>query len=180
MQTEPFVVKERTDFSRTRLVDAQNQFHESVSMGEAREFAQEAGLDLVCFKSGSSKELPLCKVVDYGKWKYQQDKKAKQSVKDQKTSTKEVRFSPTIAEHDIQHKIKHVEDFMEHGNEVLLTMRFDTRRAGKDVAFRTMNHVVQECSGFAHESFRKVEGRIIRVRLQKKQVDGSTTTSLKA
>ena len=172
MHFEPFVVKGRTGFSTTRLVDGNNQFHEFVSMGEARQIAQDAGLDLVCFSEDGEKELPLCKVIDYGKWKYQRDKLEKQKKKEQKTTTKEVRFSPTIAEHDIAHKIKHVKEFMDHGNEVLLTMKFDTRRAGKDVAIQTMNHIVQECFEFAHEVFRKVEGRVIHVRLQKGQSDG--------
>jgi len=120
---EPYVIN-YASFTYTKLVDASNQFHESVHIKTARDLAKDSGLDLVCFATPTKETLALCKIIDFGKWKYQQDKAKKKEMHERKVETKEVQFTPVIGEHDIEHKVKQVIRFLEEGDEVVINMKF--------------------------------------------------------
>jgi translation initiation factor IF-3 len=93
---------------------------------DALALARQRGLDLV--EVAPNAVPPVCKILDYGKFKYEQTKKERDSRKSQRSVTvKEVRFSPTIDEHDIETKTRMVKRFLEEGNKVKLTVKFKGR-----------------------------------------------------
>ena len=163
---QPFIVDNSYCFKNTRVIDNNEAYHESVSIFDAIRMAREVNKDLVCFNKPSGKNLALCKVIDYGKWKYSQEKHEKEVSKEQRHKNKAMRFSPIISDHDIEHKIKHLEKFIKNGDSVVLTMRFDSRHAGKEIAKQKMDHIISLCSGFAQETYRKIEERVMRVRIE--------------
>ena len=97
-----------------------------VSAREAMAKAQEAGLDLV--KIAPQAKPPVCKIIDYGKYKYEMIRKEKEAKKKQKTvEVKEVRLSPNIDTNDLNTKIGSARKFIEKGNKVKITLRFRGR-----------------------------------------------------
>lgn len=97
-----------------------------LSQEEALRLAEERGLDLVEVSPQSTP--PVCRVMDYGKYKYQQAKRASEAKKKQvKVEIKEVKMRPKTEEHDFQFKIKHARRFLEEGNKVKLTIMFRGR-----------------------------------------------------
>jgi len=93
---------------------------------DALALARQRGLDLV--EVAPNANPPVCKILDYGKFKYDQTKKERDSRKSQRSVVvKEVRFSPTIDDHDVDTKIKMVRRFLEEGNKVKLTVKFKGR-----------------------------------------------------
>lgn len=153
---------------KTRLVDANDQYKEEVSIQEAIALAQNARLDLVCFSKPDRRNLALCKVIDYGKWKYNEEKAKKKIGKDHKKTCKELRFSLEISENDIAHKIKQANEFLDHGMEVIYTMRLRGReRARMRDAQAKMDEIVGMSSEHGKEVNRKTVGANISVRLAK-------------
>lgn len=97
-----------------------------VSLDEALRKAEEAGLDLVEISPNAAP--PVCKILDYGKYKYEQQKKANEARKKQKTvDVKEVKIRPSIEEHDYGVKLKNARRFLESGDKVKVSMRFRGR-----------------------------------------------------
>ena len=163
---QPFVVK-YNDFPTTKLVDASLAYHDSIDMNEAKRMAMEAGLDLVCFnRPDKNGGLALCKIIDFGKWKYSSEKKKKKQEKLNKKTTKEIRLSPVIGEHDIEHKLKHVREFIEDGNDVSFLMMLKGRQRAhfKDAEDR-MNEIVAMCSEYSKEISRHKSSNTIEVRV---------------
>jgi len=164
---QPFVIKRKTDFKYVRLIDVSNAFIEKVFVGDARDKAKDAGLDLVCFNLPERDKFALCKIIDYGKWKYYNEKTKKKDQSSNKQAVKEVRFSPVIGDHDVEHKLKQVFEFLENGDEVLFSMRFKgvqkrNFRIGED----RMNEIVDMCQGRGEVVHRKRTGSQIMVRLK--------------
>ena len=97
-----------------------------MSAREAMKIAQEAELDLV--KIAPAAKPPVCKLIDYGKYKYEQARKEKEAKKKQKTvEVKEVRLSPNIDTNDLNTKINNAKKFISKGNKVKVTLRFRGR-----------------------------------------------------
>ena len=97
-----------------------------MSAREAMKIAQEAELDLV--KIAPAAKPPVCKIIDYGKYKYEQARKEKEAKKKQKTvEVKEVRLSPNIDTNDLNTKINNAKKFISKGNKVKVTLRFRGR-----------------------------------------------------
>jgi translation initiation factor IF-3 len=97
-----------------------------VPIAEALSFAQEAGLDLV--EIAPNAEPPVCKLLDYGKYKFQEQKKAAEARKKQKVvEIKEVKFRPMIDDHDYDVKMRSMLRFFEEGDKVKVTLRFRGR-----------------------------------------------------
>jgi len=97
-----------------------------VPLPKALQIAREHGLDLV--QVASTVNPPVCRVLDYGKYKYEQTKKERKAKKSQRVGLlKEVRFRPKIEEHDLQAKIKTTRKLLEEGNKVRLVLRFRGR-----------------------------------------------------
>lgn len=99
-------------------------------MKEALVLAEEKGLDLV--EVSSSSKPPVCRIMDYGKFKYQQQKKANDAKKRQTVvRIKEIKIRPKTEEHDFQFKLKNARSFLEAGNKVKVTLQF----RGREMAF---------------------------------------------
>jgi translation initiation factor IF-3 len=164
---EPFVIN-YADFSQTNLVDADGNFCGVVHISVAKTKAREANLDLVCFNKPNGKNPALCKIIDYGKWKYQQEKTEKKEKQHAKKETKEVKFSPVISEHDIEHKVKKIIEFLDEGDDVLLTMRFKgIHHRLKDEGKRIIGEILEMCKAHGKEYHRKQDNDNISVRMVK-------------
>lgn len=163
---EPFIVN-KIIYPFTRLVDNNGSYHESISIKTSLELARQAGKDLVCFNKPEKNQLALCKIINYGKWKYQHDKALKKE-KLHKKETKEVRFSYNIDPHDIEHKIKQIVEFLDEGNDVVLTMKLMGRdnRFMKEAKER-MNNIALKCSNNGKILSQKEAGSQIIIRLGK-------------
>ena len=97
-----------------------------VPLARALEIAEEKKLDLVLVSPNS--QVPVCKIMNYGKYKFEQSKKEKEAKKKQKVQeTKELRITPNIEEHDFGFKAKNARKFLEDGNKVKITVRFRGR-----------------------------------------------------
>ena len=122
-----------------RLIDEQGEQRGVVSILEALRLAQDAGLDLV--EVAPNAIPPVCKILDFGKFKYEQEKKLRESRKNQTlVKLKEIRMQPKIEKHDLQFKSKHVMEFLEEGNKVKVTIRF----RGRELAHTELGRVVLE------------------------------------
>ena len=111
---------------KVRLVDAEGEMQGVTDLAKALEMADDAGMDLV--EVSPNAEPPVCKILDYGKYKYEQQKKANLARKSQKTvDVKEVKMSPRIEKNDYDVKMRNARRFLESGNKVKVSMRFRGR-----------------------------------------------------
>lgn len=93
----------------------------------ALQLAETYSMDLLCVAPNA--KVPVCKILDYGKYRFQQQKKAREAKKNQTIiEVKEVQLSPVIGEHDLQTKLKHALRFLDEGNKVKIIMRFKGRQ----------------------------------------------------
>ena len=169
--SSPFVIgrdKNVAWLKSVRLIDDKGNFHNDVPIQDALDKARQTALDLVCFNRADGKNLSLCKLIDFGKWKYSEEKAKKKLVKESKKMTKELRFSLEIDIGDVAHKIKQGNDFLDQGMEVIYTMRLKGRekRRLKDAQDK-MSEIVKMSSEHGGEISRKVMGSNISVRLSK-------------
>ncbi|WP_242866814.1 translation initiation factor IF-3 [Abyssisolibacter fermentans] len=112
-----------------RLIDSEGNQLGIVPVMRAQEMADEKKLDLV--KVAPNAKPPVCRIMDYGKYKYEQAKKEKESKKNQKViNIKEIRLTPRIDEHDIVVKTNKAIKFLQSGNKVKVTVRFKGREMG--------------------------------------------------
>lgn len=120
-----------------------------VSIKDALRMAQEVNLDLVNIAPQATP--PVCRIMDYGKFKFEQGKKEKEARKKQKVITvKEVRFSPTIEEHDFNTKLRHVISFLEKGDKVKCSLRFRGRQiTHTEIGQSVMNKVMEATTELA-------------------------------
>ena len=124
------------------------------------ELAGEVGLDLV--EVSPNADPPVCKLLDYGKFKYIAQKKANEARKRQKTiDVKEIKMRPTIDDHDYLVKLRFMERFIEEGDKVKVTMRFRGREmVHQDLGMKVLMRVRDDLEPHAKiEQFPKVEGR---------------------
>lgn len=123
---QDFLINEEIEFSKVQVVNSEGQKIGLMPTERAIELAEEEGLDLVLVSPNPSN--PVCKILDYSKYKFEMNKKAKESKKKQKTiEVKEVRISPNIDKHDLEVKAKNASKFIDAGNKVKVTMRFRGR-----------------------------------------------------
>ncbi|MFI4913247.1 MAG: translation initiation factor IF-3 [Sedimentisphaeraceae bacterium JB056] len=109
-----------------RLIDQDNNQVGVVRLVQAIEMANEVGMDVV--EVSPNTEPPVCRIMDYGKWLYDQKRKAKLSKKKQHVvTTKEIRLRPEIGENDLNVKVNHARKFLEKGDKVQFTIRFRGR-----------------------------------------------------
>ena len=153
-------INEQIRVEKVRLVDENGEMVGIVSVSEAIRKAEDAGLDLVEVSPNASP--PVCKILDYGKYKYEQQKKASEARKKQKVvEVKELKLRPMIEEHDLGVKLKAAKKFLESGNKVKFSMRFRGREmAHKDIGMEVLQRVKEELSYISKvESEAKFEGR---------------------
>ena len=122
--------------------------------------ADAQGLDLV--EVSPNTDPPVCKILDYGKFKYEAQKKKNEAKKKQKTiEVKEIKLRPNIDEHDYQVKMRNVQKFLDEGDKVKVTMRFRGREmAHQELGVNVLNRVRDDTEDVAKiEAFPKLEGR---------------------
>jgi len=120
------MINEQIRDREIRLIGEDGEQLGIMSAREAMKIAQEAELDLV--KIAPAAKAPVCKIIDYGKYKYEQARKEKEAKKKQKTvEVKEVRLSPNIDTNDLNTKINNAKKFISKGNKVKVTLRFRGR-----------------------------------------------------
>ena len=142
-----------------------------MQVSDALKKAQEAGLDLV--EVAPTATPPVCRIIDYSKYKYDQEKKEKEARKKQKVvHIKEVRMGPKIGEHDYQFKFRNLEDFLKRGDKVKVTMMFRGREmAHIDLGRKVFDRLASEISTIGEiEESPRLEGRIISMTIRAKVV----------
>lgn len=153
-----------------RVIDSSGQQLGIMQLKEALRHAQEAHMDLV--KIVPDAKPPVCKVMDYGKFKYEQSKREKEARKNQRIiSIKEIRMNPNIEEHDFQVRVKNAQRFLSDGDKVKVSIKFRGReithtKLGEEV-LRKMADCVKE-AGFI-EKQPLIEGRNMVMILSPKQ-----------
>ncbi len=130
---------------QVRLVDADGSQIGVVPTREALRRAQERGLDLV--EVAMNADPPVCRIMDYGKYKYEKEKRDRQARRHQSTSRlKEVKFHANVAEHDYETKIRHAREFIQEGHPVRFSIYFRGREmAHTDLGFALMQRVMNDC-----------------------------------
>jgi translation initiation factor IF-3 len=143
-----------------QLIDAEGENRGVVPIHDALAAAEEAGLDLVEIAPNS--EPPVCKLLDYGKYKFAAQKKAAEARKNQKTvEVKEIKMRPNIDDHDYDTKMKAMRRFFDEGDKVKVTLRFRGREmAHQDLGLKLLWRVRDEVTTLAKvESEPSLEGR---------------------
>ncbi|NHF71799.1 translation initiation factor IF-3 [Paracoccus xiamenensis] len=153
-------VNERIRVAEIRLIGADGENIGVVSPARGLEMAQEAGLDLVEISPNATP--PVCKIMDLGKFKYEQQKREAEARKKQKIiDIKEVKFRPGTDTHDYDVKMRNVLKFLEGGDKVKVTLRFRGREmAHQDLGLDLLNRVRDDVGETGKvESMPKLEGR---------------------
>ena len=143
-----------------RLIDADGSNVGVVSISDALSRAEVAGLDLVEIVPNS--DPPVCKILDFGKFKYEEQKRKNEARKKQKViEVKEIKMRPGIDEHDYKVKMKAIHRFLEEGEKVKLTLRFRGREmAHPEIGAKVLERVQIDLSLLAKvEAFPRMEGR---------------------
>ncbi len=153
-------VNDQIDAREVRLVDENGRMVGIVPLREALARARDLGLDLV--EVAPQATPPVCKILDYGKFKYEQQKKAAAARKKQKqVELKEIKMRPNIDENDYQVKMRKVKEFLEEGDKVKITMRFRGREVTHpEIAMQVMDRVREDVAELGKvEQMPRLEGR---------------------
>ena len=157
--------------SEVRLVDEQGEMQGVVAIQEAVLKAREAGLDLVEIAPKASP--PVCKIIDFGKYKYEAKKNLQQAKKKQKTiDVKEVRLRPAIEKHDFEVKANQIRSFVTKGKKVKVSMRLRGREITRaELGEEVFNKLVAQVSDVAEKEsdIKKEKSNISVTLLQKKE-----------
>ena len=164
------MINEKIREKEVRVVTEAGEQLGIMPIAEARAKAEEAGVDLVMIAPNAKP--PVCRIIDYGKFKYEQTRKEKESRKKQKTiEIKEIRMSPNIDKNDLNTKVNAARKFLQKGDRVKITLRF----RGREMAHMQNGRVILE--DFAKqlediatvEKAPKVEGRTLTMFLTEKR-----------
>nr|WP_230374250.1 translation initiation factor IF-3 [Pontivivens ytuae] len=153
-------VNDRIRAPEIRLIGADGEQIGVVSPRRGLELAEEAGLDLVEISPNATP--PVCKIMDFGKFKYEQQKRESEARKKQKTiEVKEVKFRPNTDTHDYDVKMRNVTKFLGNGDKVKVTLRFRGREmAHQELGRDLLNRVAGDVEGLGKiDNMPKVEGR---------------------
>ena len=164
------MINEQIRDREVRLIGLDGEQIGVVSSREAQKIADEAGLDLV--KIAPNAKPPVCKVIDYGKYRYELARKEKDAKKKQKTvELKEIRLSPNIDTNDLNTKMNAAKKFLAKGNKVKITLRFRGREmAHMSSSKHILDDIAENLSDVAVvEKAPKIEGRSIGMVLAEKR-----------
>ncbi|MBM3552930.1 MAG: translation initiation factor IF-3 [Alphaproteobacteria bacterium] len=143
-----------------QLIDSEGKNHGVIQLPEALAMAEGAGLDLVEIAPNSTP--PVCKILDYGRFRFAEQKKAAEARKKQKVvEVKEIKLRPGIDDHDYDVKMRAVRRFFEEGDKVKVTLRFRGREiAHQDIGYRLLSRVKAETAMLAKVELEpSMEGR---------------------
>jgi translation initiation factor IF-3 len=153
-------VNREIDVRSIRLVGADGEMIGVVTLREGLTMAEEAGLDLV--EVSPNADPPVCKILDFGKFKYEDQKKKNAARKKQKViEVKEIKLRPNIDEHDYDVKMRSMKKFLEEGDKVKVTLRFRGRElAHQDLGMKVLEKVKDDLELLGKvEQIPKMEGR---------------------
>ncbi len=153
-------VNESIRAREVRLIDANGEQLGVKSRQEALEIARTRELDLVLVAPNAKP--PVCRIMDYGKYRYEQQKREREARKKQRViNIKEVRFTPAIGDHDFNTKLRHTRRFIKSGDKVKASVRFRGRAiTHKDLGQEVLQRLAEEVKDIAIvESRAKMEGR---------------------
>lgn len=162
-------VNEEIEKEQVRVVDADGEMVGVISTREGIEMAFEVGLDLV--EVSPNADPPVCKILDYGKYKYEAQKKANEARKKQKViEIKEIKMRPGIDTHDYDVKMRAVRRFLGDGDKVKMTIRFRGREmAHQELGMNVLNRVREELGEEVKvELYPRMEGRMMTMVLAPK------------
>ncbi len=145
---------------KVRCIDPEGEQLGVLDTQDAIRKAEDVGLDLVEVQPNA--DPPVCKILDYGKYKYEAQKRANEARKKQKIiEVKEIKLRPNIDEHDYQVKMRNVQKFLTAGDKVKVTLRFRGREmAHQELGANVLTRVREETDEFAKvEAMPKMEGR---------------------
>ncbi|CCK78622.1 InfC: translation initiation factor IF-3 [Desulfobacula toluolica Tol2] len=152
--------------SQVRVIGADGTQIGIIPIEEALRIAGEDSLDLV--EVSPDAKPPVCKIMDFGKFKYEQTKKKQEAKRKQKsTQIKEIKVRPKTNDHDLETKVKHIEKFISKNDKVKITLVFRGREFMlKEQANKVLNKIVALTDTFAQvEQYPKFEGRVITMLL---------------
>ncbi len=164
-------INEKIRIREVRLIGKDGEQLGVIPTVEAMDIAREAGLDLV--EVSPTAKPPVCKIIDYGKYRFQQEKKLRDSKKKQHQQVlREIRMQPKIHDHDLSFKAAHVKKFLEGGDKVKVTIRFWGRELahtemGYDVLQKVLDKLEDE-SLYSIEKKPAMEGRNMSMTLSPK------------
>ena len=162
-------INEQIRVREVRLIDDKGEQRGIIPTLEAIKIAREAGLDLV--EVAPQSVPPVCKLLNFGKYKFEQEKKIKDTRKHTKAAElKEIRMQPKIAGHDLDFKSAHIREFLEQGNKVKVTIRFRGRElAHTEIGEEILKKILAKLEGyFIVEKLPLMEGRFMSMVLQPK------------
>ena len=167
---QELLINEQIKVAKVQLIDEKGEKKGVLDTYKARDIAKSKNLDLVLVAPNANP--PVCKLMNYGKYKFEQAKKEKEARKNQKTfEVKEIRITPNIDDHDYQFKCKNARKFLEDGNKVKITVRFRGRevnyvKSGEDV----LNKFIEDLADVSQvEKKPLLEGKNLFIILSKKQ-----------
>ena len=164
-----FRINQRIRVKEVRVIGETGDQLGVLPVEEAIRRAEEAGLDLV--EVAPTAVPPVCRIIDFSKFKYEQEKKEKEAKKKQKVvHIKEIRLGPKIGEHDYQFKLKNLEDFLKRGDKVKVTMMFRGREmAHVDLGKKLLERLSSDISAIGEiEEPARQEGRFINMMIRAK------------
>ena len=162
-------INEQIRAREVQVIDEQGEKKGLMKLNEALDLVYEKKLDLVLVAPNA--QPPVCKIMNYGKYKFEQAKKEKEAKKKQKSfEIKEIRVTPNIEEHDFSFKAKNAKKFIQDGNKVKITVRFRGREVNNSKAGEVvLNKFIEDMSDIAVvEKPPKLEGRNMFTILAKK------------
>jgi translation initiation factor IF-3 len=140
-----------------------------MTVPDAVKLAEEAGLDLV--EVAPTANPPVCRIIDYSRYKYEQEKREKEARKKQKiVHVKEIRLGPKIGEHDYQFKLSHLQEFLKRGDKVKVTMMFRGREMSHmDLGRKILDRLSSDISEIGEiEERPRLEGRFLNMLIRAK------------
>ena len=162
-------INEQIRAKEVQIIDDEGKKIGPISIHEALDIAYDKKLDLVLVAPNA--EVPVCKLMNYGKYKFEQAKREKEAKKKQKTfELKEIRITPNIEEHDFEFKSKNARKFLTDGNKVKITVRFRGREVNNSKAGEVvLNKFIEKLEDISVvEKQPKLEGRNMFTILAKK------------
>lgn len=155
MLDKKYRINDQIRANQVRVISKDGNMIGIKSTYEAVNMARSMGLDLVEIVPNA--QPPVCKIIDYHKFLYEEEKKKKENKKKQKESIlKEIRINPRIAQHDLETKIRHMEDFLNHNNRVRVVLMFHGRETQhKEIGKSLLNQIEEKLSNIG-----EIDGKV--------------------
>ncbi|MCP5291020.1 MAG: translation initiation factor IF-3 [Burkholderiales bacterium] len=169
-------INDEIDVPEVRLIGLDGEQMGIVMLAEANELAEEAGVDLV--EIAPTAQPPVCRLMDYGKFRYQESKRKHDAkLKQKQVQIKEIKFRPNTDEGDYRIKLRNLINFLNDGDKVKVTLRFRGREmAHQEFGVRILERVRDDLDSYATvEQFPKMEGRQMVMVLSPKKKETKTS-----